>query len=227
MKILIIEDDKSVANSLVKGLTEKTFSAEVAYDGNSGLAMARKNHYDVLIVDRMLPDLDGLSLIRTLRDDGNETPILVLTALGEVDNTVEGFDAGADDYLTKPFAFAELIARLKSLVKRRGGTIQADTLLTIGDLVIDKIERTVTRESQLIRLQPREFDLLACLADNQGEAVTREMLLEKVWGLTFDPQTNIIDVHISRVRNKVDKGFRDPMINTVRGVGYILDKPRG
>lgn len=222
MKVLIIEDDKSVAIHLLRGLAENGINASVAYDGISGLDMARQASYDVLIVDRMLPKLDGLSVIKTLRAEKITTPTLILTALGEVDDTVEGLEAGGDDYMVKPFAFVELLARLRALSKRHTGSQTQTTVITIGKLVIDKVNRSVVREEQPVTLQPREFDLLAYLAQKQGETVTRQMLLEEVWGFDFDPQTNIVDVHISRLRNKVDKGFRDPMIHTVRGIGYRL-----
>lgn len=222
MKVLIIEDDKSVAIHLLRGLAENGINASVAYDGISGLDMARQASYDVLIVDRMLPKLDGLSIIKTLRAEKITTPTLILTALGEVDDTVEGLEAGGDDYMVKPFAFVELLARLRALSKRHTGSQTQTTVITIGKLVIDKVNRSVVREEQPVTLQPREFDLLAYLAQKQGETVTRQMLLEEVWGFDFDPQTNIVDVHISRLRNKVDKGFRDPMIHTVRGIGYRL-----
>lgn len=222
MKVLIIEDDKSVAIHLLRGLAENGISASVAYDGISGLDMARQASYDVLIVDRMLPKLDGLSVIKTLRAEKITTPTLILTALGEVDDTVEGLEAGGDDYMVKPFAFVELLARLRVLSKRHTGSQAQTTVITIGKLVIDKVNRSVVREEQPVILQPREFDLLVYLAQKQGETVTRQMLLEEVWGFDFDPQTNIVDVHISRLRNKVDKGFRDPMIHTVRGIGYRL-----
>ncbi len=223
MKVLIIEDDKSVALSLVKGLIEKGYSAQTVADGDSGLLQAQTHDYDVLIVDRMLPKRDGLSIIKTLRSQGNNTPALILTALGEVDDTIEGLESGADDYMKKPFVFAELLARLKVLTKRT--TPSNDTMITIGDLNINKITRQVSREGKILHLQPREFDLLVYLASNRGETITRQMLLENVWGLQFDPHTNIVDVHISRLRQKVDKDFRDPMIRTVRGIGYLFDRP--
>ncbi len=221
MKILIIEDDKDLANSLNKGLSEQGFEITVRHDGISGLMTARQGAYHVLVVDRMLPGLDGLSLIRQLRDHGIETPVLVLTALGEIDDKIEGFEAGADDYLSKPFAFAELLARLRVLGKRSTTGVNA-TQITVGDLHIDKISRQVTREGKAIALKPREFQLLAYLIDNIDKPVTREMLLKAVWGLEFDPQTNLVDVHISRLRRKIDKDFRDPLIRTVRGVGYVF-----
>lgn len=222
MKVLIIEDDKTVALNIVRGLAEHNIASETADDGEKGLAMIRQSDYDVLIVDRMLPKLDGLSLIKILRADKITTPALMLTALGEIDDKVEGLDAGADDYMAKPFAFVELLARIKALAKRNINTATTDTMMTIGTLHIDKVKRLATREDKSISLQPREFDLLVYLAEKQGETVTRQMLLEKVWGFEFNPQTNIVEVHISRLRNKIDKGFRDPLIHTVRGIGYRL-----
>lgn len=222
MRVLIIEDDKTVALNIVRGLAEHNIHSEIADDGEKGLAMIRQSDYDVLIVDRMLPKLDGLSLIKILRADKITTPALMLTALGEIDDKVEGLDAGADDYMAKPFAFVELLARIKALAKRNINTATTDTIMTIGTLHIDKVKRLATREDKPISLQPREFDLLVYLAEKQGETVTRQMLLEKVWGFEFNPQTNIVEVHISRLRNKIDKGFRDPLIHTVRGIGYRL-----
>lgn len=221
MKILIIEDDQDVVKNLVRGLAENGIASEAAHDGETGLQMALNGRYDVLIIDRMLPELDGLSIVKKLRRNKISTPVLILTALGEIDDTVEGLEAGGDDYMAKPFVFIELLARIKALAKRNGMSNQ-DTVLTIGELQIDKVNRTVKREGQDIILQPREFDLLVYLADKQGEPVTRQMLLEDVWDFHFNPQTNIVDVHISRLRNKIDKAFRDPMIRTVRGIGYTL-----
>lgn len=225
MKALVIEDDRNVALNLVRGLAENGFSTNVAYDGETGLQMARQGGYQILIVDRMLPGLDGLSVIRALREDKDETPALILTALSEVDDTVDGLEAGADDYMAKPFAFAELLARINTLLRRHEAATRHDPIIQLGDVVIDKVARSVTREGKLINLQPREFELLIYLAGYVGEKVTRQMLLENVWDFGFDPQTNIVDVHISRLRNKLDKDFRDAMIKTVRGVGYMLEIP--
>ncbi len=221
MKILIIEDDKNAVKNLVSALTEHGISSDAVHNGKDGLDMAMNGDYDVLIVDRMLPLLDGLTLISILRKNNITTPILVLTALGEIDDTVEGLEAGADDYMAKPFAFIELLARLKALAKRNN-VLNKNTTITIGDLSIDKVNRIVKREGKTIALKPREFDLLVYLASKYNETVTRQMLLEEVWGFHFNPQTNVVDVHISRLRNKIDKGFRDPMIQTVRGIGYML-----
>lgn len=224
MDILIIEDDKAVVENLRSGLLEKGFNVSVAFDGKSGLEQARMGKFDVLIVDRMLPKLDGLSLVKTLRYEGNETPTLILTALSEVDDTVEGFEAGCDDYLAKPFALPVLVARIKALAKRQHPHLGQQNVVTIADLTIDKINRTAVRDGNKLHLQPKEFDVLAFLILHRGEAVTRSMLLEHVWGVEFDPQTNIVDVHISRLRQKVDKGFRDPIISTVRGIGYTIEE---
>lgn len=220
MKILIIEDDKEVAGNLAKALTDNGFLVDSVNDGISGLSTARQGDYHALVVDRMLPGLDGLSLIRQLRESGKQTPALMLTALGEVDSRIEGLEAGADDYLGKPFAFAELLARLRILVKR--STVNHSMKIQIGDLVMDKISRKVSRAGEKIHLKPREFELLLYFCNRVGEQVTREMLLKEVWGFDFDPQTNIVDVHISRLRQKIDKGFRNPLIRTVRGVGYVF-----
>lgn len=221
MKILVIEDDKDVAQSLRKGLSEHDFDVDIVNDGLEGLTAARQGVYQALIVDRMLPGLDGLSLIKQLRENNDLTPALLLTALSNVDDRVEGLDAGADDYLGKPFAFAELLARLRVLVKRQL-PFEKQTKVQIGDLMMDKLSRDVYREGKKLYLQPREFELLLYFCNHVGQPVTREMLLKEVWGLEFDPQTNIVDVHISRLRQKVDKDFRDPLIRTVRGVGYVF-----
>jgi two-component system OmpR family response regulator len=222
MRILVIEDDAVAANYLVKGLNECGHVVDHAGDGERGLEMARSSEYDVMVVDRMLPRLDGLKVIEELRKEENHTPVLVLSALGEVDQRVEGLKAGGDDYLTKPYAFAELLARVDALARRRNpDTVQ--TKLTVGDLEMDLLARTVTRAGQNISLQPREFRLLEFLMKHAGQVVTRTMLLEKVWDYHFDPQTNVIDVHISRLRSKIDKDFDRPLLHTVRGAGYRLE----
>jgi two-component system OmpR family response regulator len=193
-----------------------------AADGLAGLEAARAGPFDVMIVDRMLPRLDGVALVETLRREGDATPVLFLSALGEVGDRVTGLRAGADDYLVKPYAFAELTARVEALARRREtGSVQ--TLLRVGDLEMDLIARTVRRQGKDIDLQPREFQLLEYLMRHAGQSVTRTMLLEKVWEYHFDPQTNVIDVHVSRLRSKIDKGFDRPMLQTVRGAGYRLD----
>jgi two-component system OmpR family response regulator len=222
MRILVIEDDAVAASYLVKGLGEYGHVVDHASDGERGLEMARSSEYDVLIVDRMLPRLDGLRLIEELRDADDLTPVLVLSALGEVDQRVEGLKAGGDDYLSKPFAFAELLARVDALARRRNPDA-VQTKLNVGDLEMDLLARTVTRAGRPITLQPREFRLLEFLMKHAGQVVTRTMLLEKVWDYHFDPQTNVIDVHISRLRAKIDKDFDRPLLHTVRGAGYRLE----
>lgn len=225
MHVLIIEDDKDVAAYITKGLTESGYIADAAYTGTEGLTMAQSGQYDILIVDRMLPELDGLSVIETLRKEGMSVPVLILSALGEVDDRVEGLAAGGDDYLVKPYAFSELLARVQALTRRRGSEIQDQMTLEVADLQLDRLKRKVTRAGKKINLQPREFRLLEYLMSNAGQVVTRTMLLEKVWEYHFDPQTNVIDVHISRLRSKVDKDFDPPLIHTERGAGYSLYDP--
>jgi len=221
MRVLIIEDDRDAAQWLVKGLAESGHLADLALDGEEGLALAREGLHDVLIVDRMLPKLDGLSVLRTLRAEGLTTPALILSALGDVDERVKGLRAGGDDYLAKPYAFAELLARIEGLGRRKPAEL-AQTRLKACDLEIDLLTRTVTRAGQNIPLQPREFKLLEYLMRNAGNIVTRTMLLENVWDYHFDPQTNVIDVHVSRLRSKIDKGFEEPILQTVRGAGYMI-----
>ena len=221
MKILVIEDDAQAAAYMAKGLKEAGHVVDVAPDGTQGLFLAGSEHYDVLVVDRMLPGRDGLSLIGLLRATGNDTPALVLSALGSVEDRVKGLRAGGDDYLTKPYAFSELLARIENLGRRRAGP-QQPTRLAVGALELDLLARTAARAGRPIELQPREFQLLEFLMRNAGSVVTRTMLLEQVWNYHFDPQTNVIDVHIARLRQKVDKGFDQPMIHTVRGAGYTL-----
>ncbi|MGA7801943.1 MAG: winged helix-turn-helix domain-containing protein [Gammaproteobacteria bacterium] len=221
MRILVIEDDREAATYLLKGLTESGHVVDHAGDGNDGLHMALSGHYDVLIVDRMLPARDGLSIIAALRAAGDPSPALVLSALGDVDDRVEGLNAGGDDYLTKPYAFSELLARLEALA-RRARPEQAETRLQVADLQLDILTRRVTRGGRLIRLQPREFRLLEYLMRHAGQVVTRTMLLEHVWDYHFDPQTNVIDVHISRLRAKIDKDYPTPLLHTVRGAGYCI-----
>ena len=221
MRILVIEDDREAASWLVKGLAESGHVADHAADGEEGLALASEGLHDVLIVDRMLPKLDGLSLIRKLREQDNKTPVLVLSALSDVDERVKGLRAGGDDYLGKPYAFAELLARVEGL-GRRTGDASLETKLRAADLEIDLLTRAVTRSGRPIVLQPREFKLLEYLVRNAGHIVTRTMLLENVWDYHFDPQTNVIDVHVSRLRSKIDKGFDEPLLQTVRGAGYMI-----
>jgi two-component system OmpR family response regulator len=221
MRVLIVEDDTHVARNIAKMLSEAGHVADVAHDGEDGLAMAREGAFDVLIVDRMMPRRDGLSMISELRADGDKTPVLVLSALGEVDDRVEGLKAGGDDYLVKPYAPSELMARVDVLARRRDPDA-AKTKLEVGDLAMDLLARTVHRAGEVILLQPREFRLLEFLMRHAGQVVTRTMLLEKVWDYHFDPQTNVIDVHISRLRSKIDKPFDVQMLHTVRGAGYRL-----
>lgn len=223
MHILLIEDDRNAANYLVKGLTESGHVVDHAADGEDGLHLALTGEYDILVVDRMLPKRDGLSVIRMLRADSNRTPVLVLSALGEVDDRVEGLRAGGDDYLVKPYAFVELLARLDALV-RRGGDSDSLTRLSVADLELDLLKHKVTRAGRVLRLQPRELRLLEFFMRHAGQVVTRTMLLEQVWDFQFDPQTSVIDTQVSRLRAKIDKGFDRPLLHTVRGVGYRLDE---
>ncbi|AGA92215.1 response regulator with CheY-like receiver domain and winged-helix DNA-binding domain [Thioflavicoccus mobilis 8321] len=221
MRVLLIEDDPQLVSYLRKALLETGAVVDDAGDGKEGLLKASVAEYDVLVIDRMLPALEGLAVLRTLRAAGNHTPALILSALGEVDDRVEGLRAGGDDYLAKPFAFAELQARLDALCRRRSGDTQP-TRLRVGDLEMDLLGRRVTRSGREIPMQPREFRLLEYLLRHAGQVVTRTMLLENVWDYHFDPQTNVIDVHISRLRAKIDKDFPSPLLHTVRGAGYVL-----
>ncbi|MEP0323904.1 MAG: response regulator transcription factor [Bauldia litoralis] len=221
MRLLIIEDDKEAAAYLCKALREAGHVADHADDGETGAAMAIEGGYDVLVVDRMLPKRDGLSIIEELRRRNDETPALILSALGQVDDRVTGLRSGGDDYLAKPYAFTELLARVEALARRRRPG-EADTVYRVGDLELDRLGHTVTRAGQSVPLQPREFRLLEYLMKNAGQVVTRTMLLENVWDYHFDPQTNVIDVHISRLRGKIDKGFETPLLHTVRGAGYMI-----
>lgn len=222
MRMLVIEDDKETAAHLVKGMGECGFVVDQAGDGNEGLSMALSRRYDVMVVDRMLPGLDGLSIISKIREENRTTPVLILSALDKVDERVTGLRAGGDDYLTKPYAFSELLARVDALIRRSEQAGAEATNLTVGDLEMDLLARTVRRNGETIHLQPREFQLLEYLMRHAGQVVTRTMLLEGVWNYHFDPQTNVIDVHISRLRQKVDKGFDAPILHTVRGAGYRL-----
>ncbi|WP_287600848.1 winged helix-turn-helix domain-containing protein [Thiothrix sp.] len=224
MNILIVEDDRQTASFIQKGLVEAGYVVDHAANGEDGLHLALTGNYDALIVDRMLPKRDGLSLIQHLRSTGMQTPVLILSALGEVDNRVDGLRAGGDDYLVKPYAFSELLARLQALL-RRVQPQQEQTLLKVRDLEMDLLKRRVTRAGTLISLQPREFNLLEYFMRHAGQVVTRTMLLEKVWDYHFDPQTNVIDVHVSRLRSKVDKDFDVPLLHTIRGAGYLLHDP--
>lgn len=221
MKVLVIEDDREASRYLEKALSEVGHSTDVASDGETGFTLAETGSYDVLIVDRMLPRRDGLSVIAGLRAKGIQTPVLILSALGQVDDRVTGLRAGGDDYLTKPYAFTELLARIEVL-QRRKSPKEAETIYRVGDLELDRLSHTAKRGGQDIILQPREFRLLEYLMRHAGQVVTRTMLLENVWDYHFDPQTNVIDVHISRLRSKIEKDFTTPLLHTVRGAGYML-----
>jgi two-component system OmpR family response regulator len=221
MRILVIEDDRETANYLVRALNEAGHLADQAHDGETGLDRASTGDYDALVVDRMLPKREGLSLIADLRAAGNRVPVLILSALGQVDDRVTGLRAGGDDYLPKPYSLAELLARVEVL-GRRSAPHEAETVYRVGDLELDRLSRKVHRGGKPILLQPREFRLLEYLMKNAGTVVTRTMLLEKVWDYHFDPQTNVIDVHMSRLRAKIDKEFERPLLHTVRGAGYVM-----
>jgi two-component system OmpR family response regulator len=221
MKLLVIEDDAVAASHLRQGLADAGYTVDLAHDGPSGLKMGQSGDYDLWVVDVMLPGLDGLSVLRSLREGGKTTPALILSALGEVDDRVKGLRAGGDDYVVKPYAFSELQARIEALL-RRVRSLAPETTLEVGDLKMDLLTRSVSRAGQSIDLQPREFKLLEYLMRHAGQVVTRTMLLENVWEYYFDPQTNLVDVHISRLRQKIDKSFSAPMLQTVRGAGYTL-----
>jgi two-component system OmpR family response regulator len=221
-KILLVEDDRTTADFILKGLAEHGHVGDHADNGRDGLFMGSDGGYDAIILDRMLPGMDGLAVLSALRAAGIETPVIILSALGSVDNRVTGLTAGADDYLVKPFAFAELLARLELLMRRRGSGTQVETVLTNATLRMDLLKREVRRGDRAIDLQPREFRLLEYLMRHAGQVVTRTMLLESVWDYHFDPGTNVIDVHISRLRRKVDAEGDPPLIHTVRGAGYRL-----
>ena len=224
LKILLIEDDQENADYVANGLHEEGHLLTHVASGAEGLICALGNGFDLLIVDRMIPGLDGLNLVRSLRAAGHHTPVLFLTALGGVEDRVSGLNAGGDDYLVKPFAFSELVARVAAL-GRRPHTTAAETRLLVHDLEIDLLSHTVRRRGELIELQPREFRLLEYLMRHAGQVVTRTMLLERVWDIHFDPRTNVVESHISRLRSKVDKGFEVELINTIRGAGYCVRSP--
>jgi len=222
MRFLLVEDDPEVARFVVKGLAEAGHVVELAPDGREGLYRATGEAFDAIVVDRMLPGaMDGLSMVETLRRAGNQTPVLILSALGQVDERVRGLKAGGDDYLTKPFAFSELQARLEAIM-RRGSAKAVETVLRVADLELDLLSREVRRAGRRLELLPREMRLLEYLMRHAGQVVTRTMLLEAVWDYHFDPQTNVIDVHVSRLRQKLDRGFARPLIHTLRGAGYSL-----
>lgn len=223
MKVLVVEDDAQTAAYVADGLERSGHSSDCVASGTEALSLALDASYDALIVDRMLPKLDGLAVVKALRSAGVTTPVLFLTALDGVADRVLGLDAGGDDYLVKPFAFSELLARLRAL-QRRSTTTLDDGCLMIGDLVMNTQTRKVRRQDQPIDLQPREFRLLEYLMRHAGEVVTRTMLLEKVWDFNFDPRTSVVETHISRIRAKVDRPFEAPLIKTVRGVGYMIDE---
>jgi two-component system OmpR family response regulator len=221
MRVLVVEDDEKTAAFLANALRESGHGCDVASDGEEGLSLALSEPFDVLILDRMLPKRDGLSVLEELRKQENHTPVLVLSALASVDDRVAGLRAGGDDYLTKPYAFSELLARVEALARRKSPE-EASTKYVVGDLVLDRLSHKVTRGKENVPLQPREYRLLEYLMKNAGQVVTRTMLLEHVWDYHFDPQTNVIDVHISRLRAKIDKNYEKPLLHTVRGAGYIL-----
>jgi two-component system OmpR family response regulator len=224
MRILLIEDDVATADYVAKGLGEEGHVVDVAKDGKNGLFLALNEPFDVIVTDRMLPGPDGLTILRALRASNITTPVLVLTALGEVDRKVEGLEAGADDYLAKPFAFAELRARIRALARRPAAQAEQHELV-VGDLRMDLLRRTVIRGARAVELLPTEFRLLEYMMRHPGEVLTRTMLLEKVWDFSFDPTTNVVDVHVSRLRRKLEGGGEAPMIRTVRGAGYMLSSP--
>jgi two-component system OmpR family response regulator len=224
MKILVIEDDKTTAAYIQKGMAELGHVIDIAETGRNGLFLAAGEPYDVMIIDRMLPGLDGLGIVKTIRAAGVRTPVLFLTALSGIDDRVDGFQAGGDDYLVKPFAFAELVARINALA-RRPPINDVQTVLRVADLEMDLLKRRVSRASKEIDLQPREFRLLEFLMQNAGRLVTRTMLLEHVWEYHFDPRTNIVETHVSRLRSKVDRDFDKELIETVRGSGYLIRDP--
>ncbi|MBH0237737.1 response regulator [Methylobrevis albus] len=225
MKILVVEDDRDTADYITAGLKQQGHVVDVARSGRDGLFLAAGEGYDLVVLDRMLPEVDGLKILRTLRGAGDATPVLLLTTMGSLDDRVEGLEAGADDYLVKPFAFAELNARVNALSRRAARPVR-ESLLKVHDLEVDCLKRTVTRAGRLIELQNQEFRLLEYLMRHPGEVVTRTMLLENVWDFHFDPKTNIVETHMSRLRGKVDRGFDAELIHTVRGAGYVLRAPQ-
>ncbi len=223
-KILIVEDDSSTAAYLAKGLGEAGYVVQTCGDGRDGLFLASEGIFDLIVADRMLPGLNGLAMLGAIRAAGVATPALILSALGTVDDRIDGLNAGADDYLVKPFSFAEMTARIDAIFRRvdRGGTEGQPTKLSVGDLEIDLLARTVVRQGRAIALGAREFNLLEYLARHAGQVVTRTMMLEKIWNYHFDPGSNVVDVHIGRLRRKLEEGFAAPILHTVRGAGYRL-----
>ena len=224
-RILVIEDDAETATQIVGFLTTRGYEADLAVNGTEGLRLGESSQYAVITIDRMLPGMDGLAIIRRLREAGVSTPALIISALGEVDDRVRGLRAGGDDYLVKPFAFTELLARLEALARRSAAVVK-ETLLRVGDLELDLVSRTATRDGRHIKLLQREFQVLEYLVRNAGDVVPRAMLLEKVWDLHFDPRTNTIDVYLGRVRRKVDGEQAYPLIHTIRGLGFCVRAPR-
>ena len=225
MRMLIVEDDRRTSEYIVGGLSEIGHVVDVVADGREALAFAIQESFDLLIVDRMLPGLDGLSLVKALRATGATMPVLFLTAIGGVDDRVEGLEAGADDYLVKPFAFSELLARVNALLRRPSVQVEK-TVLRVADLELDLIRRTARRADKILDLQPKEFTLLEVLMRNEGRVVTRTMLLERVWDFQFDPKTSVVETHVSRLRAKIDKPFGEALLHTVRNIGYSLHAPR-
>ena len=221
MRILVVEDDNKIASFIIKGLKQSGFIVDYAADGGDGLHLALAEPYDAAVVDIMLPKLDGLSLIEELRRKKVNLPVIILSARRSVDDRVKGLQTGSDDYLTKPFVFSELLARLQALIRRSSGVVESTTI-TVGDISMDLLKREVIRSGKRIDLQPREFALLEYLMRHTGRAVSKTMILEHVWGYDFDPQTNVADVLICRLRNKVDRNFKEKMIHTMRGIGYVL-----
>ena len=221
MRVLVVEDDDRIGGFLVKGLEEEGYAVDRSRDGEDGLHLALTEPYDVAVVDIMLPRMDGLSMIEALRQAGKLTPVLILSAKRSVDERVQGLQAGGDDYLTKPFAFSELSARIQALLRRSSGQSEATTI-RCADLVLDLIQRKATRGEDTIEIQPREFALLEYLMRNKGRVVTRTMILEHVWNYRFDPQTNVVDARICRLRDKIDRPYSKKLIKTIRGAGYVL-----
>lgn len=224
MRILLVEDEKNVAAFIRKGLEEEFYAVDVAEDGTEGFLMATSNEYDLVILDIMLPGIDGIELCKRVRDKGLKAPILMLTAIDSVNSKVEGLESGADDYLTKPFAFSELLARIKALLRRTSDSVSE---LSLEDLRMDLLSRRVFREDKEVVLTPKEFSLLEYLLRNKGRVLSRTQIIENIWGYTFDPNSNVVDVHIKFLREKVDAGFGRKLIHTVRGAGYILKADNG
>jgi len=221
MRVLLIEDDRQISDFISKGLIQANFAVDQADDGETGLFLARQTHYDAAVVDLMLPKLDGLSLIESLRKEQIKTPVLILSAKRGVDDRIRGLEIGGDDYLEKPFVFGELLARLHALIRRASG-LSEPTSLSYADLTMDLLKREVKRSGEVIELQPREFALLEYLLRNAERVLSKTMILERIWDYRFDPQTNVIDVLVSRLRSKIDRDFPNKLIHTVRGIGYVL-----